>query len=248
MSPLRSRPSAALAAARLDRAGGLAGQRLLDAGQSHCLRAGAGDGDAGAGDVAATLGDDGRDADDGVAGGRVRELDVGAAGAGRQRGQRDLGQHLARLQRRRQDVDEEAAGLDRPPAARADGGEGRRRRRASPPAGPTAGSAWATAPPTVPRLRTWISPTLAAASTQRGVRGAQAIRLDQLAVGRQRADGRAAVELDAGQARHAADVDQRRRLQQAQLHQRQQAMAAGDQLGALVLAQELERLVDRSAL
>ena len=44
----------------------------------------------------------------------------------------------------------------------------------------------------------------------------------------------------------AVDVDQRRRLRQAQPHQRDQAVAAGEHLGVLaVLAEQLRRLLDR---
>ena len=49
---------------------------------------------------------------------------------------------------------------------------------------------------------------------------------------------------NAGEARNAGDVDERRRLAEPQLHQRHQAVAAGEQFPARIL-QLLDRLVHR---
>ena len=64
-------------------------------------------------------------------------------------------------------------------------------------------------------------------------------------MGGERADAHArARPLDAGELLDAADVDQVGRLRQAQLHHRQQAVAAGEQLGVLLRAEQVERLRD----
>ena len=103
-----------------------------------------------------------------------------------------------------------------------------------------AGSAWAIEPPIVPRWRTCGSPTwLGGVRQQRHVLGEHVGRLD-VRVPRQRADGDVvAVVADVRQVAQAADVDEHARLGQAQLHQRQQAVAAGEELGLVaVLADE----------
>jgi hypothetical protein len=66
-----------------------------------------------------------------------------------------------------------------------------------------------------------------------------------LGVGGHRADPPAAVgALDPVQPRNLAQVDQQRRRGQPQLHQRQQRMPAGEQLGILAdLIERLNRLV-----
>src|SRR2546430_9476029 len=51
--------------------------------------------------------------------------------------------------------------------------------------------------------------------------------------------------LDVLEAGDAVDVDDERRPGQAQPHERQQRMASGQQLGVLVLAQEVDGLLDR---
>ena len=66
-------------------------------------------------------------------------------------------------------------------------------------------------------------------------------------VGRQRADADRAVRLgDALQFVEPADVDDDGRLREAQLHHRDQAVAAGHQLGVFVLLQQAESFIDRS--
>ncbi len=67
----------------------------------------------------------------------------------------------------------------------------------------------------------------------------------ELGVGGERADAHARSRaLDAGELLDAADVDQVGGLRQPQLHHRQQAVAAGEELGVLLRAQEVERLSD----
>ena len=79
---------------------------------------------------------------------------------------------------------------------------------------------------------------------QRGVLGEQVGVLDVVVPG-ERADGDVvAVLADVAQVAEAADVDEHARLRQAQLHQRQQAVAAGDQLGLVaVLAEQADGLL-----
>ena len=69
----------------------------------------------------------------------------------------------------------------------------------------------------------------------------------QVGVTRHRADPPLAVlALRAAQARDLAQVHEQRRRRQAQLHQRQQRVPAGQHLGVLAaVAQRLERLVER---
>jgi hypothetical protein len=93
-------------------------------------------------------------------------------------------------------------------------------------------------------LRTAGSAIALAASLRIGAFGHRR-RADQLVVGGERADAQdAAGRFDAAEVGQAADVDQRRRLRQAQLQHRQEAVAAGDQLGGVVLGQEAERVVE----
>ncbi len=86
------------------------------------------------------------------------------------------------------------------------------------------GSQWATAPHSVPRLRTSGSATQGAAAVDRpeGEVGG-----DHVGVADERPDPEMpVVALDAVEARDPVDVDQLRRAGQAHLHHRQQALAA----------------------
>ena len=69
----------------------------------------------------------------------------------------------------------------------------------------------------------------------------------ELRVGRQRPDPPVAVlALDAVQPGHLAQVDQQRRRGQPQLHQRQQRVSAGQELGVLAaVGERLDRIVER---
>ena len=64
---------------------------------------------------------------------------------------------------------------------------------------------------------------------------------------RERADGHmVSVVADVRQVGQPADVDQHRRRRQPQLHQRQQRVAAGEQLGVVaVLGEQRDRVVGR---
>ena len=77
--------------------------------------------------------------------------------------------------------------------------------------------------------------------------GAQDVGRDEVTVPGQRADrDGVAVEPDVGRLGDAADVDERGREREAQLHHRQQRVAAGEQLGLVaVLAEQRDGLVDR---
>ena len=66
----------------------------------------------------------------------------------------------------------------------------------------------------------------------------------QLVVARARPDRQVVAPVPhPAQLGHPADVDQRARLGEAQLHQREEAVAAGDELGVLLRAQQLEGVV-----
>ena len=109
------------------------------------------------------------------------------------------------------------------------------------------GSACATLPPIVPRLRTCGSPMLAAASATAGHRAcSRADVATSWCTVAAPMTIRAVALVDAVQVRNAADVDQHLRLAQAQLHQRHEAVAAGDELAALAGRRQLrQRIVER---
>ena len=112
-----------------------------------------------------------------------------------------------------------------------------------------AGSAWAIEPPIVPRWRTCGSPTWLAAWASSGTCSCEQIGVLDVHVAGERADRDVVAGVaDVRQVAQPADVDEHRRLGQAQLHQRQQAVAAGEELGLVaVLADEADRLVGRPA-
>jgi hypothetical protein len=90
-------------------------------------------------------------------------------------------------------------------------------------------------PPIVPRLLTAGSPIIAGCLSERRRRLLHIGGCRDVSVRRQRADpDRVAAARDAAQLRNAADVDNRRRSREAQLHERNQAVAAGQELGARV--------------
>ena len=96
-----------------------------------------------------------------------------------------------------------------------------------------AGSACATLPPIVPRFLTAGSPTTAAASASACAAAAQLGRGRQLRVRGERADANdVALARDPAQLGNAADVDDGGRRRQPQLQQRDQTVAAGEQLRA----------------
>ena len=109
------------------------------------------------------------------------------------------------------------------------------------------GSACATLPPIVPRLRTAGSPTCAAASASTGQCRRQLGRAASSAC-----VVSAPMRIVAAARRmpfssgDAADVDERRRRRQPQLHQRDQAVPAGQQLRAGMLREQLLRVADRA--
>ncbi len=97
----------------------------------------------------------------------------------------------------------------------------------------------------MPRWRTCGSPTwLVGVRQQRHVLAEQVGLLD-VHVARERTDRDVVAGVtDVRQVADAADVDQHRWLRQAQLHQWQQAVAAGEELGLVaVLADEGDRLL-----
>ena len=95
----------------------------------------------------------------------------------------------------------------------------------------------------VPRWRTAGSPILPARSAKAGMFSLHHRRGRDLDVRRHRADDeRAALELDAGQALDLPQIDQVLRAGQAQLHGRDQRVAAGKQLRLFLLAQQVRRL------
>ena len=89
------------------------------------------------------------------------------------------------------------------------------------------GSAWAQEPPIVPQLRTCGSPMPPAASWTTAIaRGDGGVRR-QAGVGHAGTDAQLAILLgDAVEPRHVADVDHQRGRREAQLQERQQAVAA----------------------
>ena len=93
----------------------------------------------------------------------------------------------------------------------------------------SAASAWHSEPPIVPRLRTTGSAITFSASRNSGKCRASRSDFEQVHVAGQRADPDLAVLLaDVGQLGEVVDVDQVLGVGQAQLHHRQQAVAAGD--------------------
>ena len=94
-----------------------------------------------------------------------------------------------------------------------------------------AGSAWATEPPIVPQLRTCGSPIVGGHVVEQRVSRADDLRLVDLPVGGTGPDAQVVVGLDdAVEAGDVAQVDEQRRLGEAQLDQRDEAVAARQQL------------------
>ena len=108
-----------------------------------------------------------------------------------------------------------------------------------------AGSAWATEPPIVPQLRTCGSPMRRGDVLEHRVVVADDRVLVDLPVGRPGADAQVVVRLDDGV--HAVDVakvDEQCRLREPELDQRDEAVAAGKQLGlAFAVLEDPQRLV-----
>ena len=104
-------------------------------------------------------------------------------------------------------------------------------------------------PATVPRLRTWVSPMPAAISDTSGLSrntSGEAATAPWVA----RAPMRIILlaDADALQVGDAANVDDRRRAGQAQLHQGDEAVAPGQQLGIGIGLQQLDGLGHRAGL
>ena len=101
----------------------------------------------------------------------------------------------------------------------------------------------------VPRWRTWGSPTWPAAWARIGTSGPEQVGGLEVAVAGQGADGDVvAAVADVGQVAQPTHVDQHRRRGQAQLHQRQQRVPAGHELGLVaVLGEQGDGLVGESA-
>ena len=83
-------------------------------------------------------------------------------------------------------------------------------------------------------------------------RGDQRVRLAEqrvvrdVVVARERADrDPVAVLAHVAEVGQAADVDEQRRLREAELHQRQERVAAGEQLRVVARPEQLDRVVDR---
>ena len=111
--------------------------------------------------------DHGRDTDDRIARRRLLQRHVRRPGVIARAGQPDLGQDLVVGEVRLERPLEEPVDRDDPLAARRPGDDLARRARAGTAGRSEAGSAWAIAPPTVPRLRTWTSPMLGSTSRSR---------------------------------------------------------------------------------
>ena len=110
-----------------------------------------------------------------------------------------------------------------------------------------AGSPCASDPPSVPRWRTCGSPTSPAAALRIGTccRTSASCSTSWCRVSPPMASSSPRVA-HVGEVVEATDVDEHRRRRQPQLHQRQQRVPAGEQLGVVaVLGQHRDRLVDR---
>ena len=109
-----------------------------------------------------------------------------------------------------------------------------------------AGSAWATEPPIVPQLRTCGSPMPAGQFLDHRIVVADDHVLVDLAMRRPGADPQVVVGLDDPvEPADRLEVDQHPGLAEAELQQRDQAVAAGEELGlALSLVQDPDRLVE----
>ena len=137
----------------------------------------------------------------------------------------------------------------RRPAARAPRGraqvEARRRERSAPPAARRLGSACATEPPTVPRLRIWgwpdepRSPCCSSGQRRRHELGA----LERDLAGHRPDPQRAVVGADVVELGDPVDVDHELGPREAEVEQRNEALAAGEH-GA-VGPEQRQRLVDR---
>ena len=153
----------------------------------------------------------------------------------------DLREDLVLGDRRREEVLEEVGGRHGPlaagPAITSSASSARIGAGRSP-----AGSAWASAPPSVPRWRTCGSATVwaALASTAACSRDQRAVR--DLVVRRHRADhDRVAVVADAPQLVDLAEVDDEGRRRQPQPEHRDQALAAGQHLDLLGVSRPARR-------
>ena len=95
-----------------------------------------------------------------------------------------------------------------------------------------AGSAWAMAPPIVPRLRTWTSPIVGQRVLEQAVVARRRVeRARGTWSGRRSPAGRRRSWRMPWSSREPADVDERLGRREPQLEQRQQALAAGEDLG-----------------
>ena len=112
------------------------------------------------------------------------------------------------------------------------------------------GSAWQSEPTSVPRLRTMGSAISGAAAAIVGWAVLEQGRALEIGVPAQRADAQGAVGIGpvVVQARHVVDVDDQVRRGEPELHQRDQALAAGQHLRVVTaVVQQADRLVQRPA-
>ena len=178
--------------------------------------------------------------------GLVGELGVTGARPGRQRGYGNLVEYLVGREGRGQQVDEEVVDTQRAVLAGAAGDETRvegYRHRGQVARRVGVGKAAADGAH-VAHLRIGHRGRRLG---QHGRPRRHQVRRLKLGVGGHRAYGKAAVLFaNVGHVAYSAQVDDNLRLGQAQLHQRNEAVAAGQQLGVLtVLFQQFDRLGDR---
>src|SRR5882724_11316478 len=222
----------------------LARERRLHALGAHGLGAGAGDADARLRALAILVErDDGGHADDGEARRRVRELQIGGAGALGERGHADLDEQLVLLQRRLHEALEPVVHLHRALLLALADELGAERDHG----GGHVGGGIAVGQRAADR------PLVAhggVADHGRGLRHDRAFALQHLRglylpVGGHRPErDRAAGLLDAGEPTHLAQVDEMLRLGEAQLHHRDQAVTTREDLGVVELAEQLQGLRD----
>src|SRR6267143_1011336 len=222
----------------------LARQGRLHALGAYRLRAGAGDADARLRARPALVERDHRShADDGEARGRVRELQVRGAGALGEHGHADLDEELVLAERRLHQPREPGVHLHRAlllaladelGSERDDGGR-------------HVGGGVAVGQRDADRALV----AHGGIADHRGrlrhdeTLGLERLRRLHLPVGGHRPDrDHALVLLDTGEARHLAEVDQVLGLREAQLHHRDQAVAAREDLGVVELAEQLQGLPD----
>ncbi len=186
---------------------------------------------------------DGGDPDDGPVDRPAVELLVAPTPAAHL-GHPDLGQHLVGVERRLQEATEELPGGDLPFAARAPGHQGPAQRQDH---GRKVGGRVGVGqrpPDRAPVAHLGVADEAGHVGQDRHLGGEQCAPL-QITVAGQRADRHVVAAVsDVGQVRQAADVDEDGRRGQAELHQRQQGMASGQEFGVVaVLGEERERLV-----